>query len=513
MSAVNVNALYPIFTDIDGQPLEDGYVWIGVSGLEPQANPQAAYWDAALTQVVTQPARTRGGYALNGTAIGRLFTAAPYSIKVQNKRTSTIATDLSASSGTGVGSISFGSTGLTPATPTDGDVVVAGTLAVANGGTGVTTATGTGSVVRATSPALVTPALGAATATTLVASTNAGAVPASTLTGGTTVVSVHGTDAGATRQMIAGYGGGAALDFRRSNGTAVSPTALALNNVIGQMNASGYGASAFSTSPRAQFIMYAAEAWTNSAQGTFMSFTITPAGGTSTTEVGRVETNGRLEFGNAVNLNGPALSTTAPADLYIRSGNTYVDNTTAASGTVAHGAVSSFGAKGIASANATVTYTNASTIFVHGAPGAGANVTITNPWTVYLAVGKSYLGDNVDGNPANVDSVGFRGVPVNSQSAAYQLVAADAGKSIVHPITDNNARTFTIPANGTVPFPIGTTITFINLINTVTIAITTDTMYLAGAGTTGSRTLAAYGMATAVKVGATSWIISGSNLS
>jgi hypothetical protein len=63
-----------------------------------------------------------------------------------------------------------------------------------------------------------------------------------------------------------------------------------------------------------------------------------------------------------------------------------------------------------------------------------------------------------------------------------------------------------------VPFPVGTTITFINMINTVTIAITTDTMYLAGAGTTGSRTLAAYGMATAVKVTSTSWIISGNGL-
>jgi hypothetical protein len=110
------------------------------------------------------------------------------------------------------------------------------------------------------------------------------------------------------------------------------------------------------------------------------------------------------------------------------------------------------------------------------------------------------------------DSVGYVGIPVNSQSAAYGLLATDAGKSIVHPITDNNARTFTIPANGTVPFPVGTTITFINMINTVTIAITTDTMYLAGSGATGSRTLAAYGVATAVKVTSTSWIISGNGL-
>jgi hypothetical protein len=217
-------------------------------------------------------------------------------------------------------------------------------------------------------------------------------------------------------------------------------------------------------------------------------------------------------MGNAVGLNGPALSVTAPADLHIRGGNTYVDSTTAASGTVSHGAVSSFGQKAIAATNATVTYTNASTLYVAGAPGAGANVTITNPWAQFTAAGRSYLGDQVDGNPANVDSVGWRGVPVNSQSAAYGLLATDAGKSIVHPITDNNARTFTIPANGTVPFPVGTTITFVNMINTVTIAITTDTMYLAGSGATGSRTLAAYGMATAVKVTSTSWIISGNGL-
>jgi hypothetical protein len=111
-----------------------------------------------------------------------------------------------------------------------------------------------------------------------------------------------------------------------------------------------------------------------------------------------------------------------------------------------------------------------------------------------------------------VDSVGYTGMPANSQTAAYTTVAADAGKVILHPITDNNARTYTIDSNANVPFPVGTVITFVNMINTVTIAITSDTMYLAGAGTTGSRTLAAYGVATAIKVSSTSWIISGVNL-
>jgi hypothetical protein len=60
----------------------------------------------------------------------------------------------------GVTSFSAGTTGFTPSTATTGNVTLGGTLVVANGGTGVTTSTGTGSVVLSNSPALVTPALG-----------------------------------------------------------------------------------------------------------------------------------------------------------------------------------------------------------------------------------------------------------------------------------------------------------------------------------------------------------------
>lgn len=109
--------------------------------------------------------------------------------------------------------------------------------------------------------------------------------------------------------------------------------------------------------------------------------------------------------------------------------------------------------------------------------------------------------------------VGYRNIPQNSQSADYTLTLADAGDHIFHPVGDNNARTFTIPANSSVAYPIGTAITFINMAAAnVTIAITSDTMYLSSAGTTGSRTLAQYGSATAIKITSTNWLISGSGL-
>jgi hypothetical protein len=102
----------------------------------------------------------------------------------------------------------------------------------------------------------------------------------------------------------------------------------------------------------------------------------------------------------------------------------------------------------------------------------------------------------------------------NSQSAAYTTVAADANKHILHPSADTTARTFTIDSNANVPYRIGTAITFVNqnAAGVLTIAITSDTMRLAGAGTTGSRTLAANGVATALKITATEWIISGTGL-
>lgn len=111
------------------------------------------------------------------------------------------------------------------------------------------------------------------------------------------------------------------------------------------------------------------------------------------------------------------------------------------------------------------------------------------------------------------NEVGYLGAPQNSQSAAYTTVMADAGKHIFHPSTDANARTFTIDSNANVAYPIGTILTFINMTSqVVTIAITSDTMYLAGTGTTGSRSLAQYGVATAVKMTSTTWLISGSGL-
>lgn len=111
--------------------------------------------------------------------------------------------------------------------------------------------------------------------------------------------------------------------------------------------------------------------------------------------------------------------------------------------------------------------------------------------------------------------IGYLNIPVDSRSAAYSLVLSDSGKVIFHPASDANNRTFTIPSSTTVAFPLGTVLTFSNLATTnpVTIAIITDTLYLAGTGSTGSRTLGAYGIAQCTKVALGIWLLTGTGVS
>lgn len=82
---------YKIFTDVDGDPLEDGYIYIGKPDLNPISNPINAFWDAALSIPATN-IRTKGGYADNNGTPGRIYTETNYSILVRDKKNATVYT-------------------------------------------------------------------------------------------------------------------------------------------------------------------------------------------------------------------------------------------------------------------------------------------------------------------------------------------------------------------------------------------------------------------------------------
>lgn len=166
-----------------------------------------------------------------------------------------------------------------------------------------------------------------------------------------------------------------------------------------------------------------------------------------------------------------------------------------------------------------INYTNGSSAIQSlalGAAGtllAGNGATAAPTFSTYATLGlvtTSAIGVSIQAYDAQL----FSNIPQNSKSAAYTTVLTDGQKHIFHPSADTSARTWTIDSNANVAYPIGTAITFINQhsAGVITIAITSDTLRLAGTGSTGSRSLAADGIATAIKVTTTEWIISGTGL-
>jgi hypothetical protein len=148
--------------------------------------------------------------------------------------------------------------------------------------------------------------------------------------------------------------------------------------------------------------------------------------------------------------------------------------------------------------------------------GASGNVTVNAPSSgvaLTVAAVSGTHSTKIADSANNSFNAGFLEIPFNGQSGNYTLVLSDSGKSIYHASGDGSGDTYTIPANGSVAYPTGTVLTFINSdSNSVSIAITTDTMTLCGTTTTGTRTLAQNGEANAIKVTSTSWIICGTGL-
>ncbi len=115
-------------------------------------------------------------------------------------------------------------------------------------------------------------------------------------------IHIQGADAKLTALTIDTYGTdpglGSSIIGRRAQGTASAPTATQANDAVFLIGARGYQTTtnAFSTSARAAISMHAAENFTNTAQGMFLSFQTTPVGSTTTVERLRITDSGNASI-------------------------------------------------------------------------------------------------------------------------------------------------------------------------------------------------------------------------
>ena len=200
--------------------------------------------------------------------------------------------------------------------------------------------------------------------------------------------------------------------------------------------------------------------------------------------------------------------------------------TTGVTGTlpVANGGTGAVTLTGVVKGNGTSAFT-ASTVSLTtevsgtlpvGSGGTGATtltanaVLIGNGTSAVTAVAPSTAGNLLTSDGTTWTSaaapVSVVNYPQNIQSADYTLVLSDAGKQIFHPVADANIRTYTIPANASVAFPIGTVVLFTVENGGRYVNVACGDTLVFGSGTTGSVAVTANNTLMAIKVTSTKWM-------
>jgi hypothetical protein len=239
MASVQVVSPFEIFTDVDGNPLEDGFVYIGQAGVDPIANPVSTFFDSALTVPAPQPIRTKGGYASNAGVPSRVFIAQnAYSTLVKNKNSFQILLSLTSPPAFLVG----------PASSTDNELPLFS-------GTSGNALKGTGTIVTAQGRALLDDDTAAAQRTTLGSTTVGDAVfvAANAAAARTAIGAVIGTDVQAQDADLQALADNATsgLLVRTGAGTAAARTLTGTANKVTVTNGDGVSGNPTLTLPDA----------------------------------------------------------------------------------------------------------------------------------------------------------------------------------------------------------------------------------------------------------------------
>jgi len=413
---------------------------------------------------------------------------------------------------TGTLPIANGGTGSTSTTFVNLTTNVTGTLPVANGGTGITAfgtgvatalgqnVSGSGSIALTTSPTFTTPAIGAATGTSL------------TLTGGSFTTRPASTQDGV---VVSGRAGGTS-----SFNVTISPTTLSASRTLtladgdttlqaGTMAVTGTGLGQFASTTSSQLAgVISDETGTGSLVFANTPTLVTPvlgaATGTSLALTGGSLTARPAATQDAVVVSGRAGGTNSytvtitPTTLSGSRTLTLADgNTTLQTGTMA---VTGTGLGQFAS-----TTSSQLAGVISDETGTGSLVFANTPTLVTPVLGTPTSGTLSNCTADGTNPVGFKNIPaVADKTTSYTLQLADIGKVV----GVGSGGSITIP-NST--FAAGDAVLiFNNTSSTITITCTITTAYIAGTDADkDSVTLASRGVCNILFISGTVCVLTG----
>lgn len=114
---------------------------------------------------------------------------------------------------------------------------------------------------------------------------------------------------------------GTLIQGRRSRNTAASPSAVLLDDTLLSINSDGYGTTAYHAASVTSFTMRAAEAFTDTAAGTYFTFFTTPTGSITAAEALRIGADKVTTFSGNAQLSGNTVigNTTSGGNLTLNS--------------------------------------------------------------------------------------------------------------------------------------------------------------------------------------------------